>query len=219
MFMKRKEIAHARSTEFTSHQEKLHASVHVLGVIFGLIAVPLLIISNQQKDLYSLIGVSVYGICFLMVFTFSSLYHGCTDTHLKRVYKKLDRISIYFLIAGTYTPIIKFYMFNAVGIQMLWILWSMVMIGILFEVFFPDRFAVMSIMFYLLMGMLFMFIPHDFFAAMPPLVARLILSGVILYIIGVFFYVWQKWEYHHVVWHMFVLSASICHYMAVLYTV
>lgn len=134
--MHRKVFTHAESNEFTRSQERLHAFVHVLGVVFGLVAVPALILSAQQKDLQSVIGISVYGLCFMMVFTFSTLYHWQREHRLKSLLKKLDRISIYFLIAGTYTPLIKFYMFNASGILILWILWGMVLIGMLFEIFF-----------------------------------------------------------------------------------
>lgn len=217
--MKNDDISTTGEAEFTLYQERLHALVHVLGILFGVIAVPLLISNAQHKDIYSLFGITVYGICFLMVFTFSTLYHASLDRRIKKIYKKLDRISIYFLIAGTYTPLIKSYMFDFTGITMLYILWFLVIIGILFEIFFPDRFAVMSIAFYLSMGSVGLFAPYQFFASMPLNIAMLVLSGMILYVIGVAFYVWHKWEYHHVLWHIFVLSASICHYLAVLYTI
>lgn len=204
--------------EFTPHQEKIHTLLHILGVIFGIIAVPLLIYSALSKDTYSILGITVYGICYLMVFTFSSLYHYTTDKKIKRLYKKLDRISIYFLIAGTYTPLIKFYVFNDLGSSTLAILWSLVVLGIYFEVQYPDRYRVISVLFYLLMGLLFMFMPINLISIMPHHVGILVISGIVLYSIGLFFYVWQKWHYHHAVWHIFVLSASICHYLAVLYT-
>lgn len=209
----------SRVIEFTPQQEKIHASLHLLGVLFGLIAVPLLIYSALHKDTYSFIGISIYGICYLMVFTFSSLYHSSTDKRIKRLYLKLDRISIYFLIAGTYTPLIKLYVFSDVGITTLTVIWSMVVLGIFFEVQYPDRFRIISVIFYLIMGLLFMFMPVNLLAVMPQHIAFLVLAGVILYTIGFCFYVRNKWKHHHSVWHIFVLSASICHYLAVLYTI
>ncbi len=208
----------SRVIEFTPQQEKVHASLHLLGVLFGIVAVPLLIYSALRKDTYSLIGISVYGICYLMVFTFSSLYHSSTDKRIKRLYLKLDRISIYFLIAGTYTPLIKLYVFNDVGVTTLTVIWSMVVLGIFFEVQYPDRFRIISVIFYLVMGLLFMFMPVNLLAVMPQHIAFLVLAGVILYTIGFCFYVRNKWKHHHSAWHIFVLSASICHYLAVLYT-
>ena len=211
--------AKANVAEFSVEQEKIHAAVHGLGIFFGLIAVPLLIFSAINKDAYSLLGATVYGVCYLMVFTFSTLYHSSTNKKIKRLYKKLDRISIYFLIAGTYTPLIKFYLFTDDGITMLKIVWSLVVLGIYFEVQYPDRFRVISVLFYLFMGLLFMFLPVNLLALMPATVSALVIAGVILYFVGVFFYVWHRWKYHHAAWHIFVLTASICHYLAVLNTI
>ena len=205
--------------EFSPQQERIHATLHSLGIFFGLVAVPMLIFSALNKDTYSLLGISIYGICYLMVFTFSTLYHSSRHVKIKRLYKKLDRISIYFLIAGTYTPLIKFYFFNEDGLTLLKVLWCLVILGIYFEIQYPDKFRVISILFYLFMGMLFMFFPGNWLSAMPPQIETLVVGGVLLYIIGVIFYVWHKWKYHHAAWHLFVLSASICHYLAVLYTI
>ena len=204
--------------EFTPQLEKVHANLHTLGIFFGLVGVPLLIYSGFNKDAYSLLGICVYGLCYLMVFTFSTLYHSSTDKKVKRLYKKLDRISIYFLIAGTYTPLIKFYVFNDAGFTLLKILWCLVVLGIYFEIQFPDRFRVVSVIFYLFMGLLFLFMPVTLIGSMPHHIAVLVVSGMILYIVGVVFYVWHRWKYHHALWHIFVLTASICHYLAVLKT-
>lgn len=213
--MQFKQSSRAKAKPFTTEQESIHASVHVLGILFGIFGIPLLIYSAIDKDLYSLLGITVYGICFMMVFTFSTLYHSYTREKKKRFFKKLDRISIYFLIAGTYTPIVKFYMFDQTGIMLLTTLWCLVAVGILFEVYYPDRYPNISVMFYLLMGLMFLFIPHRFFASMPSKVSMLVMTGIILYMVGVVFYVWHGWKYHHVLWHAFVLIASICHYLAV----
>lgn len=204
--------------EFAPHLEKIHAKLHILGILFGIIGVPLLIYSAFNSDAYSLLGISVYGVCYLMVFTFSSLYHSSQDRKVKRLYKKLDRISIYFLIAGTYTPLIKFYVFNVDGINMLKVLWCLVILGIYFELQFPDRFRVISVSFYIFMGLIFLFMPVSLISSMPPYIATLVIIGILLYVIGVIFYVWHRWKYHHALWHIFVLSASIFHYMAVLRT-
>lgn len=213
--MEAKDITRTKTKEFTKQQEQIHASVHGFGILFGLFAIPLLILSALDKDSYSLLGITVYGICFLMVFTFSTLYHSNTKENRKRLFKKLDRISIYFLIAGTYTPIIKFYMYNSTGVNVLTLLWCLVVVGVLFELYYPDRYRNFSVLFYLFMGLIFLFIPDQFFASMPHNVVMLVVSGIVLYVTGVVFYVWHGWKYHHALWHIFVLVGSICHYLAV----
>ena len=215
---KDKSLDKTEVADFTPKLEKIHANLHILGILFGLIGLPLLILTAFNKDAYSLLGISIYGVCYLMVFTFSTLYHSSQDRKIKRLYKKLDRISIYFLIAGTYTPLIKFYVFNSDGLNMLKVLWCLVILGIYFEIQFPDRFRVISVAFYIFMGLIFLFMPVGLISSMPSYIATLVVTGIVLYIIGVVFYVWHRWKYHHALWHIFVLSASIFHYMAVLRT-
>jgi len=154
-----------------------------------------------------------------MVFTFSTLYHASKKEKRRALCKKCDHISIYFLIAGTYTPIIRYYVYNGTGIALLFILWYFVICGILFESLLPKRSNIFSVIFYLVMGLIFLFVPNHFFASMPPGIITLVIGGVILYCLGVIFYLWHKWKYHHAIWHIFVLTAGICHYIAMLQTV
>jgi hemolysin III len=206
--------------EFTPEQEFANIIIHLLGVLFGIIAIPFLVsLTAQNHDASFLISITVYGLCFLMVFTCSTTYHALKKQELKCLFKKLDRISIYFLIAGTYTPIVRFYLYDNTGIIFLIVLWTLVIFGILFEIFFPDQFNVFSVIFYLTMGLIFLFAPDHFFSSMPWGIAALVLGGVVLYCLGVIFYLWQKWRYHHAIWHSFVLVAGICHYLAMLHTV
>lgn len=205
--------------EFGRRQELANIIIHALGVIFGITAIPFLLNMSAEQNTSHIISISIYAFCFLMVFTSSTLYHSVRRYKVKMVLKKLDRISIYFLIAGTYTAIIRFYLFDSTGIVLLIVLWSFVLAGIFFEILLPDKFNLVSVLFYLFMGLIFVFVPHHFFSSMPQGIMWLVLSGVALYFFGVIFYVWQRWAYHHAVWHSFVLAGSICHFIAVLLSV
>ena len=206
--------------DFSPEQEVVNTVIHAIGILFGVVAIPMLItnaIGSQHS--FSVLSVAVYGLCFLMTFTFSTLYHGLQRYRIKQFFKLLDRISIYFFIAGTYTPFVLHYMFDQTGVLLLSAIWVLVILGILFELFWAKRFFILSMAFYLLMGWMFVLVSKRFFAAMPTPVIVLICGGVLLYSLGVIFYVWQKWKYHHAIWHSFVLIASICHYLAVWLTV
>ena len=205
--------------EFGRRQELANIIIHALGVIFGITAIPFLLNMSAEQNASHIISISIYAFCFLMVFTSSTLYHSVRRYKVKMVLKKLDRISIYFLIAGTYTAIIRFYLFDSTGIVLLIVLWSFVLAGIFFEILLPDKFNLVSVLFYLFMGLIFVFVPHHFFSSMPQGIMWLVLSGVALYFFGVIFYVWQRWAYHHAVWHSFVLVGGICHFIAVLLSV
>jgi hemolysin III len=200
--------------------EMVNSITHGIGVLFGIASIPLLTaLATRSNNIPGIVGACVYGFCFLMLFTFSMLYHGFQQPQVKQALKIFDHISIYFLIAGTYTPLILSYLFNSTGIVMLSVLWGLTLIGIFFKIFFVNRFNIISTVIYLLMGWIMIWSGKSFFAAMPNAVIVLIVIGGGLYSLGTVFYLWQKWRWHHAIWHLFVLAAAICHYVAVLITV
>ena len=99
------------------------------------------------------------------------------------------------------------------------ILWGLTLLGIIFKVLFADRFNFLSTAIYVLIGWMLIAVARTFFADIPAQIAMLIVVGGCLYSVGVVFYLWTKYTYHHVIWHLFVLAASICHYAAVLLSV
>ena len=202
-----------------SIEEKVNSFIHGLGVLFAIVGIPLLVLHASEQYIRNTISVGVYGFCFLMTFTFSTFYHWFITPKKKSTFKLLDRISIYFFIAGTYTPFIIYYMFDSTGIMLLWLMWLLVLGGILFELFLIKRFLFLSVIFYLIMGWMFIFVSNHFFRLMPSLVINLIFIGVFLYSFGVIFYVWKKWRFHHAIWHTCVLAAALCHFSAVWITV
>ena len=133
--------------------------------------------------------------------------------------KIFDHISIYFLIAGTYTPFLLIYMNNSLGITLLIILWGLTLAGTVFKCFFCGRWEIFSTIVYLAMGWIMLVAGRSFFINMPTPVITLIMIGAGLYTLGVGFYIWEKYIYSHAVWHSFVLTAAICHYVAILIAV
>lgn len=198
--------------------ELANSIIHGIGVLFSIIAMPILATVAFKNNSNPLIvaGVAAYGLSFLMVFAFSTLYHGIQQPMVKEVMKILDHVSIYFLIAGTYTPLILTYYYNKQGIIMLMVLWSLAVIGIFFKIFFINRFHKLSVLIYFMMGWMLIWTGTAFFSAMPPNVVALILWGNLFYSAGVVFYLWRRWTYHHAYWHLLVLFAAVSHYSAIL---
>lgn len=200
--------------------ELVNSIIHGFGIIFGIISIPVLIAFAIKSDnTPGVIGAAIYGFCFLQLFTFSTLYHGFQHVQVKRVLEILDHISIYFLIAGTYTPFLLIYLNNTFGITLLVILWSLTALGIVFKIFFTGRWNVISTIVYVLMGCIMIFGGRTFFVEIPFGVMTMILIGGALYLIGVILYLWEKYPYNHAVWHFFVLAAAVCHYVAILLAV
>lgn len=201
-------------------QELANSLSHGFGIIFGVVALPILIsLAAMQDNVPGMVGAALFGFGFLMVYVFSTLYHSVATPRLKRVLRILDHISIYFLIAGSYTPFLLQYLRDAKGITLLVVLWSLVLLGTIFKVFFTGKFEKLSTLVYLAMGWMLVFVGKSFLEKIPGDVMWMLAIGGLSYTLGVVFYRWKKLPYHHAIWHLFVLGGSICHYVAILLAV
>lgn len=208
------------AASYTLKQEVVHSMIHAFGILFGIISIPVLTaLAAKNANVQGIVGASIYGFCFLMLFTFSTLYHGIQQPQVKRTLEIFDHISIYFLIAGTYTPFLLIFLFDAFGITLLAVLWGLTLLGIFFKIFFTGRFDIVSVIIYLLMGWIMLAGGRRFFREVPSDVLLFLLIGGVLYSIGVIFYLKKGFGWHHAVWHFFVLLAAVCHYVAVLLAV
>lgn len=202
---------------YTRKQELVNGLIHGFGILFGIGALPVLTgLATAHKNTAGIIGAGIYGFCFLLLFTCSTIFHLAEEVAVRRIFKICDHISIYFLIAGTYTPFLLVYMNNSFGISLLCILWGLTLIGIFFKLRFTGRFEIISIIIYVAMGWIMVVGGRTFFDHLPLAVLTLLCTGAGIYTIGIFFYVWDKYLYTHAVWHIFVLVAAICHYVAVM---
>ena len=202
---------------YTRKQEIVNGLTAAIGMLFGISGLPVVTgLATTHGNVPGIVGSGIYGFCFLLLFTCSTVYHFAQEPGVKRIFKILDHISNYFLIAGTYTPFLLVYMNNDFGITILSVLWGLTVLGIFFKIRFTGRFDIISTIIYLLMGWLMIAGGRRFFDYLPSQVLIFIWIGAGLYSIGVFFYIWDKYYYTHAVWHVFVLGGAISHYVAVL---
>ncbi|MET0634494.1 MAG: hemolysin III family protein [Chitinophagaceae bacterium] len=205
------------SPSYVRKQEVVNGLIHGVGILFGISGLPVLTgIAAAHNNTAGVIGSGIYSFCFLLLFTCSTTYHLLQEQPTKKYFEILDHISIYFLIAGTYTPFLLVYINNAFGITLLSVLWGLTVIGIFFKIRFTGRFEIISTVIYVAMGWIMIVGGRTFFSLLPDSVLVFIIIGGVLYSIGVFFYRWDKYFYTHAVWHSLVLAAAICHYVAVL---
>ncbi len=193
---------------------------HGLGLLISLVAVPILVASAvQSNSTYAVIGGGVFGFTLLFMFTSSTLYHTIQHPETKKVMQKLDHISIYFLIAGTYTPFLLLFINNTLGMLLLGLQWSLVIFGIVYKTFWIGKYRKLSLAIYLLMGWAAVLAGRSFVQNLPLSCLILVVIGGMLYTVGVVFYRWESLRGHHLIWHLFVLFASFSHYAAVLFAV
>lgn len=142
-----------------------------------------------------------------------------TDPKIKHLFRILDHASIYLLIAGSYTPFVLVTLNGTLGWTIFTIVWSLAFVGILFKWFFVHKFDLLSTLIYLLMGWMALLIVKPLYQLLPPGGLTYIVAGGLSYTVGVIFYIWERLRFSHVLWHLFVLSGSICHFFAVFFYV
>lgn len=200
----------------TPKEELANAASHGFGLLLGLIGIPFLIrkiVEIGEAKVW--IGGLAFSVGLLMVYTFSTLYHASRNPSRKSKLQVLDHISIYFLIAGSYTPMVLAVLKPDKAIVFLAILWASVLIGTFFKLFFTRRFKILSVVIYLTMGWLAVFFFQDIVARIS--YGTLVWTGIggLAYTIGVIFYIQSNKLYFHAIWHLFVLAGTIAHFVAV----
>lgn len=200
--------------------EKLNSISHLVGSIFSLVALGVLLaLSIQIGDPKTIVGFGVFGLTLVLLYSMSTLYHSFQSPKVKRVFKVLDHISIYLLIAGTYTPFMLISVDNSSGTTILTLVWILAVIGTLSEVFLSGRAVkVCQLLIYLGMGWACSLDLSGLREALPETGFLWLAAGGMVYTVGVIFYIVDKlnWLSHaHGIWHFFVLVGSICHFIAI----
>lgn len=200
----------------TLKEELANMYTHGAGIILFLILAPFLLFkANQLVDNYYLIGCSIFSISLLMVYTSSTLYHAAYSIKLRKRLRIIDHVCIYFLIAGSYTPFLLTHFRDETGRNILIGLWTTVLIGSIFKLFFTHRFKIVSTLAYVGMGWTALLIINPLYERVSTPCIVLIGVGGAMYTIGVIFYLWDKLYHNHLIWHLFVLAGSIAHFGAV----
>ncbi|UNY97506.1 hemolysin III family protein [Zhouia spongiae] len=203
----------------TKKEELWNAVSHSIGIILGVIGFVFLLIFDTQKTAYSTLSIVLYASTVIILFSASTIYHAISDIELKTIWRKIDHISIYLLIAGTYTPVSLITLEKGSGWLIFWIVWGIAVMGTILKIFFTGRFEVISLVLYLAMGWLIVFDLKDLVANISADGLGLLMLGGAFYTIGALFYAVKKIPYNHVIWHFFVLGGAVSHYFFILFEV
>ena len=198
-------------------EEKINHWTHLIGLLFSLMGFPFLIIySSKYGDVWQVTGYIIYGITLILLFFASTYYHGCKKIQRKGTLKILDHACIYLLIAGSYTPFTLGPLRESTGMILLSIEWTIAVVGILFKIYTINRFHMLSLITYLLMGWLVIVSWSTLMAALSPLAVGLLCAGGLCYTLGAVFFVWNSLPFNHGIWHVCVLGGSVSHYFAIM---
>lgn len=207
---------HDRNHRYTLGEEIANAVTHGLGVIFGIVALTLMVAyAAMGGDPWRIVSVSIFGATLILLYLASTLYHAVPHPTAKRALRIADHCAIYLLIAGTYTPFLLVNLRGPWGWGMFSVVWGFAVAGCIFKIFFTGRWDRISTACYLGMGWLVVIALKPTLELVPGGALWLMLIGGLTYSLGVFFYRWDRLPYNHAIWHLFVLTASVFHFLAI----
>ncbi|UII56299.1 hemolysin III family protein [Cytobacillus spongiae] len=207
----------ANTHTFSKGEEIANAVIHGIGFLLSIAALVILIVfAAIHGTAWHVVSFTLFGSTMVLLYTSSTLLHSFPPGKVKDVFEVFDHSSIYFFIAGTYTPFLFIAVKGTLGWTLFGIVWGLAIAGTVFKSFFVKKFLHTSTALYVLLGWLIVF-------AWEPLVKNVSTQGMtflviggVLYSVGAIFYIWRGFNYHHALWHVFVLAGSIMHFFAVL---
>jgi hemolysin III len=193
--------------------ERFNSITHLVGTVLAIAgAVGLLVVTRGGAA--KIAAMAVYGAMLVLLYVSSTLYHSFRG-RAKRVFHVFDHCAIYFLIAGTYTPLTILTLRGAWGWTLFGIVWALAAAGIVKDSVFRGRYRAVSVVLYALMGWLVVIAFNPLRHALPPAAIAWLIAGGIIYTVGIVFFAMSKRvAYTHGVWHLFVIAGSVCHYVA-----
>ena len=198
-------------------EEIFNSVSHGIGSLLAVAGtVVMIVISALHNDAWMVVSSAVYGASLIILYTMSTLYHAITNEKAKRVMRVMDHVTIFFLIAGTYTPITLVSLRGALGWVLFGLVWGAAILGIVFNSIDLEKFRKASVVCYVIMGWAIIFAIVPLIHSMPEISLIFLVLGGVVYSVGVIFYAVKKIKYFHSVWHLFTLGGSILHYFAIL---
>jgi len=198
-------------------EEIANSITHGFGLILSILGIFIFISYPTENNPWAMLGLIIYCSSLIILYLSSTIYHALPQSRLKAIFRRLDHSSIYLLIAGTYTPIILISMRTTWVLYILPMIWIMAIIGIYIKLFYIHKYEHLSLIFYLFMGWFALIAIRPLFNSVPIESFILIIIGGLSYTSGIIFYKWDRLQFSHAIWHIFVLFGSIFHYIGILY--
>ena len=203
---------------YTIGEEIFNSVTHGVGVLIAIAFMVLLIIKSQGNTPLIIANI-IYGVSLMLMFLFSTLYHAITNTKAKQVLRYFDHSAIFICIAGTFTPIIVRVLQGAQRVGFLVAIWLIALVGIILKITIfkknlQEKYKKQSLILYVVMGWMSVLLMKKVIQISGMLSFILILSGGVLYSIGVYFYA-KKRKYFHSIWHIFIILASVAQFFGI----
>ncbi|MBL6446029.1 hemolysin III family protein [Fulvivirga sp. 29W222] len=205
------------NTVYIENQEIGNVVTHGIGACLAITGLVILVLMAYWKGTSTdILSFTVFGSMMVILYMASTIYHSLKDKKLKSLFRKLDHMSIYLFIAGTYTPFCFALLSGPTRWFMLGAVWACALLGAIMKVFYTGKKELLSTILYISMGWIGMIFIDTLYSMMSLQGFIFLLAGGLFYTVGTFFYMKNKIRYNHVIWHLFVLGGSAFHYFSVL---
>ena len=204
--------------KYSLGEEIMSAVTHGVGALLSIVALVMcVVVSASHGSFIGVISSIIYGINLIILYTMSTLYHSLAVNNAKRVFRIIDHCSIYLLIAGTYTPYTLIALEKPLGYILFAIIWSIAILGIVLNAVNLKKYKKISFLSYLVLGWVIVFAYNPLVKSVDWSGILLLIAGGVVYTVGAIFYACgKKVKYFHSVFHIFVLAASILHFLSIL---
>lgn len=202
---------------YTLGEEIFNSVSHGVGALLAIAGtVVLIVMSAIYTDPWGVVSSTIYGATLIILYTMSTLYHALTNEKAKHVMRIMDHATIFLLIAGTYTPITLVSLRGPLGWVLFGFIWAAAVVGIVLNAIDLERFRKISVVCYIVMGWAIIAAIVPLINSMPTISLVFLLTGGIMYSVGIIFYAIKKIRYFHSIWHLFTIGGSVLHYFAIL---
>lgn len=201
---------------YSRNEEFWNFLTHAFGLFLATIGLIYLVVLSFFHDsfLYPFCAI-VFGSSMIALYGSSMFYHRLRSPKLKQLFRLLDHTAIYFLIAGSYTPVTLIVLANPLGYFLFAVIWFLAFAGMILELFWLQRIQWLSLFIYLGMGWLSLVAVRPMLDRMSDLGNWGLIAGGLFYSVGVIFYIWKQLPFNHAIWHLFVLLGTASHFLMI----
>lgn len=205
---------------YSRAEEKINITTHAIGFVLSIIALAALLEQAMSLgDALAVVSFSIFGLSLIFLYGTSTIYHSTKNLQRRSRLRILDHISIYVLIAGTYTPFTLITLQGTTGWVIFGVSWGMALTGTILKLFFTGKYRLLSTLMYVFMGWLIVFAIGPLIDVFPAAGLSWLVAGGLAYTLGAVIYSIKKIRFNHAIFHVFVLSGSSCHFVAVYFYV
>jgi len=202
---------------YTLGEEIFNSVSHGVGSLLSVAGTVVLIVCSViYSDVWAVVSSCIFGASLIILYTMSTLYHAITNEGAKTFFRIMDHNTIFFLIAGTYTPLTLACLRGWFGWTLFGVVWAAAIVGIVLNSIDLERYRKVNMVCYVLMGWVIVLAVKPLLECMPTISLIFLGVGGLFYTVGIAFYLLKRLKYFHSIWHLFTIAGSVFHYFTIL---